>query len=782
MLALGLAGHLVVLFFADEAIGAPSLAAVGALLLLGLTGLVYKRSPVLTVRAVAVVATAWPAAIAVHGVGAAVTMWFAAALLMYPLLVTRSLVGPFLALGVASHVGLMLLSSSAAPIALATQAVLLAGAGGLAWLLRVSTERLAGEREQAESEARRAQGRFRAAFANASSGMAMIDLDGRIIQANQALGDFLSRPVGELHDTPWFEAIHPDEREGVMSRVNQLTNTEIWSFQQEVRYLLPEDRVVWGLLGVSLVTDDSGVPVYLFAHVQDITERMRTEQQLRTSEEHYRNLFGRSPVAIWELDFSRVGAWLSRLAKQGVTDVRAHFRARPDVLRDGVDLIEVEDVNDAAVTLVEAAAREDLLRGLPSQMLTPETLDALAEQFAAVWEDRDRVESGAASSTLRGRKIDLIMHWVAPVVAGRLDLSKVVMACADITEYRQTQEALRRIEERLRTVVGAAPIILFALDRHGVLTLTEGEGLASLSLTSGEAVGRSIFELFRDAPQLIRSVRRALAGEAFTTSVEIRHLHFDTRFTPIWEDGRVAGVVGVANDVTERTQASERLEQLVRSKDEFVASVSHELRTPLTAVVGFAQELRTNMPNLERSDIDSFVGLIAEQSLEVADLVEDLLVAARVDLGNVAVAPEPVVVREQVDAVLSAWPQAEADRVVITGDQVKAFADPVRLRQILRNLLTNAQRYGGATIGIDVRGDAELAWITVSDDGPGIPENDREKIFEPYHRAHRFQGQPASVGLGLTVSRQLARLMGGDLNYRYEEDVSIFELTLPSVG
>ena len=326
-----------------------------------------------------------------------------------------------------------------------------------------------------------------------------------------------------------------------------------------------------------------------------------------------------------------------------------------------------------------------------------------------------------------------------------------------------------------------APIVLFALDRHGVFTLSEGEGLSALGLASGEAVGRSIFELFRNAPQLVSAVRRALAGEAFTTSVEIDSLHFDTRFTPIWNDKRVSGIIGVANDITDRKVASERLEQLVRSKDEFVASVSHELRTPSTVVVGFAQELRSNLSGLSREDLHSFVELIAEQSMEVADLVEDLLVAARVDIDKVAVALEPLDVRDQIDTVLSAWREERAGRVSVDCDNVKAFADPVRLRQILRNLLTNAQRYGGEQIDVSVSHVGEQVLIRVRDDGAGIPARDREKIFEPYHRAHRFEGQPASVGLGLTVSRQLARLMGGDLNYTYADGHSVFMLSLPGL-
>ncbi len=114
------------------------------------------------------------------------------------------------------------------------------------------------------------------------------------------------------------------------------------------------------------------------------------------------------------------------------------------------------------------------------------------------------------------------------------------------------------------------------------------------------------------------------------------------------------------------------------------------------------------------------------------------------------------------------------------GDEVAAWADPARARQIIRNLLTNAVRYGGESIRVRSARHNGKVLVSVMDDGPGIPEEQREAIFEPYHRAHRLGTQPESVGLGLTVSRQLARLMAGDLTYRFDGDRSIFELVLPA--
>ena len=107
--------------------------------------------------------------------------------------------------------------------------------------------------------------------------------------------------------------------------------------------------------------------------------------------------------------------------------------------------------------------------------------------------------------------------------------------------------------------------------------------------------------------------------------------------------------------------------------------------------------------------------------------------------------------------------------------------DPVRVRQIFRNLLANADRYGGPRIIVRVDRFGDVYALSVIDDGSGIPETERERIFDPYCRAHNQVGRTESVGLGLTVSRQLARLMNGDLSYDYRSGHSIFTVTLPAV-
>ncbi len=159
--------------------------------------------------------------------------------------------------------------------------------------------------------------------------------------------------------------------------------------------------------------------------------------------------------------------------------------------------------------------------------------------------------------------------------------------------------------------------------------------------------------------------------------------------------------------------------------------------------------------------------------------MEDLLVAARARVERVAVDVTTVDLVAELDTVLASTPQVSGRGISSASKPVTAIADPVRVRQILRNLLTNAVRYGGGDIWVRVDQANGTASVQVLDDGAGVSPSESESIFDRYHSA-RSATQPGAVGLGLTVSRELARLMGGEVTYRRERGHSCFELTLPA--
>jgi len=123
----------------------------------------------------------------------------------------------------------------------------------------------------------------------------------------------------------------------------------------------------------------------------------------------------------------------------------------------------------------------------------------------------------------------------------------------DITERKKAEQELRGTQERLRMVVSGSPIVLFATDRHGILTLSEGKGLERLGRREGESVGKSVYELYADYPDVIAGIERCLAGEEFTASVDLGGVSFESYYAPVRDrDGQVVGLIGVATDITER--------------------------------------------------------------------------------------------------------------------------------------------------------------------------------------------------------------------------------------
>jgi signal transduction histidine kinase len=244
---------------------------------------------------------------------------------------------------------------------------------------------------------------------------------------------------------------------------------------------------------------------------------------------------------------------------------------------------------------------------------------------------------------------------------------------------------------------------------------------------------------------------------------------------------KVAGAMFV--NAIERRAAEQRLRELIRAKDTFVATVSHELRTPLTTVVALTDELVEHRAAYTESEVTDFLGLISREGHEVADIVDDLLVAARDDVGTLSVVPGQFDISELVDRVVADTHHNWASPVTVEiPADLSAWADPSRVRQILRNLLTNAIRYGGERVWIRARTMANRIELEVIDSGSGVAPHEAEAIFSAYTHGSEPGRGTQSVGIGLTVSRNLARLMGGDLVYRRRAQRAVFALTLPAAA
>lgn len=241
----------------------------------------------------------------------------------------------------------------------------------------------------------------------------------------------------------------------------------------------------------------------------------------------------------------------------------------------------------------------------------------------------------------------------------------------------------------------------------------------------------------------------------------------------------------------EADSARQVAEAANRSKADFVATVSHELRTPMNAVIGYTALLADEIYGPVTAQQREHIGRVQKSGSHLMALIEDLLSFARLDAGHETVKTEPVLLGDVVEqSMMLVRPLAEAKgltmRVDLPNDVVTLYTDSRKLRQILVNLLANAVKYstvGEVAFVIRVADThAEIRFrFEVTDHGIGMTRAEQERAFDPFWQANAQKTSGGGTGLGLSVARNLARLLGGDLVIGASEPGrgSTFVMTLP---
>lgn len=223
--------------------------------------------------------------------------------------------------------------------------------------------------------------------------------------------------------------------------------------------------------------------------------------------------------------------------------------------------------------------------------------------------------------------------------------------------------------------------------------------------------------------------------------------------------------------------------ELETLRAQFLGGIVHDLRNPLAGVIGAASVLHESGTELSDEETSEMVDMILSQAAEANRMVDDLLVSARLAASSLDLDAQIFDVRRLIEETLNVMSTADEGSVVdfVVPDRlILACGDPMRTRQVIQNLVSNAFRYGDGHVQVTVENRGDAVAIQVIDDGPGISPDEEEAVFAPFTRASNGRTHEASVGLGLSVARRLARLMNGDLTYRRSGDESIFEFVLPS--
>jgi two-component system phosphate regulon sensor histidine kinase PhoR len=586
----------------------------------------------------------------------------------------------------------------------------------------------------------------------------------------------------EWQDDPqlFSKLLHPDDRDEVLANAKKQTSEA--PRKAEYRLLARGGGVVWVREEVTTIRGAEGKPLYTQTLLIDISERKRADEERERLLAAGREATARTVERQRRLDFVRdAGQVLSssldyRSALQRVAEL---------AVRDYADWCVVDVIEDGSPLRRVAIARAELLS---QEAAAPDK-----EPDEAV---RKVVETGALQivpalgETSDGRKKTSILGGIdarsaicVPLRARKRTLGALTLARTESGEtYGADDLALaedlagrialavdrgrlyREVEERAdaaRVVAHVADGVLL-VDRGGVVRLWNPAAEAITSIASADVLGNAASEVIPGWKDAIDAIPVSSSPDPGHAEVVIPfEADGGERWISISGVSFYGGTVYAFRDLTE-------VHQLEELKADFISTASHELRTPLAAVYGAAQTLLRHDFALDEGGRDRFVSLIADESERLGRIVNEILLANQLDAGRLDLGTEPfdsVEVVERVVEATRAYAPAEISLMIRAGDEIPLVAgDRDKVRQVLVNLVENAIKYspdgGRIEVGVESHGADVRFWVR--DEGMGIPEAERERIFEKFYRLDpQMSRGVGGTGLGLYICNELVTRMGG---------------------
>jgi signal transduction histidine kinase/sensor domain CHASE-containing protein len=361
-------------------------------------------------------------------------------------------------------------------------------------------------------------------------------------------------------------------------------------------------------------------------------------------------------------------------------------------------------------------------------------------------------------------------------------------------------------EARLEAIVRGAPVVFFALDGQGHILVLEGKKLHELGFDTRSYIGRSIHEpaMHQALPQIATAFEQARHGQAVRITAGLREAIFDIWCEPYFSgEGEIgarefSGVIGVATEITERVQAQAQIEQAReaaesanRAKSLFLANMSHELRTPLNAIIGYSELVAEECQDSELDHLVRDLGKIQAAGNHLLELINNILDLSKIEAGKMDLDLTQFDLTSLINQVqMTIAPLAARNEnhlsVDVAPDLPEMFADQTKVRQVLINLLNNANKFTQhGRVNLRARSvllnERPAVCIEINDTGIGMTPAEIDRLFADFSQAdasttRRYGG----TGLGLSISKRFTELMGGRIDVESAPgEGSTFRVHLP---
>jgi two-component system NtrC family sensor kinase len=488
-----------------------------------------------------------------------------------------------------------------------------------------------------------------------------------------------------------------------------------------------------------------------------------------------------------------ISGWARDVTSQHQAELR--FNEFFESLREGIFFTtpdgQVLDANPALVRMLGFESKAELqLENFSQVYVDPAQRDALLRELQSRGSVQDR-------EVVLRRKDGSHVYCLASGFAIRDTFGRIVRlqgTLVDITERREIEKRLHQEQEFVRHLIACFPDMIAVFDATGRFTYVSPRVYEVLGAAPAEFVGQPhLFGVHPDdQPRVAESFREVMAGENPSTQMEFRARHADGTWRtlrasagPLFDaDQKISGVVSSLRDITEARTFEQQLMQKEKfaSMGQMMAGAAHELNNPLTAILGVSDLLR------ERASDDATrrqVDIILQQARRAAAIVQNLLALA-VPTGQKRL---KVKVEEVIAKVVESHQKSLQQRnivadVTIAGKPAEVEGDPRLLAQVFANILLNAEQAISAvrdtgTVRISLSQAGNNLLVEFADDGPGIPREIADKIYDPFFTTKRPGG---GSGLGLTICLGVIKDHGGRIEVRSSEGAgATFRIFLPAI-